>query len=55
MKFILGKKIGMSQMFDAKGKIIPVTLVEAGPCTVLQKKTKAKEGYDSLQLGFIKI
>lgn len=55
MKFILGKKIGMSQMFDATGKIIPVTLVEAGPCTVLQKMTKEKEGYNSLQLGFIKI
>lgn len=55
MKFILGKKIGMSQMFDQKGKIIPVTLVEAGPCVVLQKKTTQKEGYDSLQIGFIKL
>jgi|SRR3989344_1711924 len=55
MKFILGKKIGMSQMFDEKGKVIPVTLVEAGPCTVLQKMTKDKEGYDALQLGFVKI
>lgn len=55
MKFILGKKIGMSQMFDQKGKIVPVTLVEAGPCTVLQAKTKEKEGYASLQLGFVKI
>lgn len=42
-------------MFDAKGNIIPVTLVEAGPCMVLQKKSKEKEGYDALQLGFIKI
>ncbi len=54
MKFILGKKIGMSQMFS-DGKIIPVTLIEAGPCIILQKKSKEKEGYDSLQLGFIKI
>ncbi len=42
-------------MFDEKGKIIPVTLVEAGPCYILQKKSKEKEGYDSLQLGFVKI
>src|SRR3989344_8175248 len=55
MKFILGKKIGMSQMFDAKGNIIPVTLVQAGPCIILQKKTKEKEGYNSLQLGYVKI
>ncbi|OGZ67970.1 MAG: 50S ribosomal protein L3 [Candidatus Staskawiczbacteria bacterium RIFCSPHIGHO2_02_FULL_42_22] len=55
MKFILGKKIGMTQMFDAKGNITPVTLVEAGPCTVLQKISKDKEGYDALQLGFVKI
>src|SRR3989344_681758 len=55
MKFILGKKIGMSQMFNKEGKITPVTLVEAGPCVVLQKKSKAKEGYDALQLGFVKI
>jgi len=55
MKFILGKKIGMTQMFNKEGKITPVTLVEAGPCVVLQKKTKEREGYDSLQVGFIKI
>ena len=55
MKFILGKKIGMSQMFDEKGNIVPVTLIEAGPCYVLQKKTKEKEGYNALQLGFVKI
>jgi len=42
-------------MFDAKGNITPVTLVEAGPCTVLQKISKDKEGYDALQLGFVKI
>ncbi len=55
MKFILGKKIAMSQMFDVNGKVIPVTLVEAGPCVVLQKMSKDKEGYDALQLGFIKL
>lgn len=55
MKFILGKKIEMSQMFDEKGKITPVTLVAAGPCVVLQKKTKESEGYDSVQVGFVKI
>jgi large subunit ribosomal protein L3 len=55
MKFILGQKIGMSQMFDKNGKLTPVTLILAGPCVVLQKKTKEKEGYDSLQVGFRKI
>lgn len=55
MKFILGKKIEMSQIFDAKGNIVPVTLVQAGPCVILQKKTKEKEGYDSLQIGLGKI
>ncbi len=55
MKFILGKKIEMSQIFDEKGNVVPVTLVSAGPCIVLQKKTKAKEGYDAVQIGFLKI
>ena len=55
MKFILGKKIGMSQMFDKNGKLTPVTLVVAGPCYVLQKKNKEKEGYDALQVGYRKI
>ena len=55
MKFILGKKIEMSQMYDEKGKATPVTLVAAGPVTVLQKKTKEKDGYEALQVGFIKI
>lgn len=53
-KFILGLKIGMSQVFDEKGKLIPVTLVEAGPCQVLQVKTKEKDGYEAVQMGFIK-
>ena len=55
MKFILGKKIEMSQMFNEKGDITPVTLIEAGPCVVLQKKSKEKDGYDAIQIGFIKI
>ena len=55
MKYILGKKIGMSQMFDKNGNLTPVTLISAGPCSILQKKTKEKEGYDALQVGFIKI
>jgi large subunit ribosomal protein L3 len=52
IKFILGKKIGMSQVFDDQGKIIPVTLIEAGPCSVTQIKAKDKDGYNALQIGF---
>jgi large subunit ribosomal protein L3 len=55
MKFILGRKIGMSQIFDEKGNQIPVTLIEAGPCEVLQIKTKDKDGYDAVQIGFQKL
>jgi large subunit ribosomal protein L3 len=55
MKFILGKKIGMSQMFDEKGNLIPVTLMAAGPCVVLQNKSEEKEGYQAIQIGFDKI
>lgn len=55
MKFILGKKIGMSQMFDEKGNLTPVTLVEAGPCQVLQLKNKEKDGYEAVQVGYVKI
>ena len=55
MKFILGKKIGMSQLFDKNGKLTPVTLLSAGPCYVLQKKNKEKDGYEALQIGFEKI
>lgn len=50
---LLGKKIGMSQGFDKEGNVIPLTLIKAGPCTVIQKKTKEKDGYSALQLGFI--
>jgi large subunit ribosomal protein L3 len=52
MKFILGTKLGMSQIFDKEGNVIPVTLVEAGPCQVLQIKTKEKDGYEAVQVGF---
>ena len=51
-KAIIGKKVGMTQIFDETGKVIPVTVIEAGPCTVVQKKTADKEGYASVQLGF---
>ena len=51
-KAIIGKKIGMSQIFDEAGKVIPVTVIEAGPCTVVQKKTEEKDGYNAVQLGF---
>ncbi|MBQ9329598.1 MAG: 50S ribosomal protein L3 [Oscillibacter sp.] len=52
MKAIIGKKVGMSQIFDENGRVIPVTVIEAGPCTVVQKKTSEKEGYEAVQLGF---
>jgi large subunit ribosomal protein L3 len=51
-KAILGKKLGMTQIFNEAGKIIPVTVIEAGPCVVLQKKTVEKDGYDAIQVGF---
>jgi large subunit ribosomal protein L3 len=51
-KVIIGKKVGMTQIFDADGKVIPVTVIEAGPCVVVQKKTADKEGFDAVQLGF---
>ena len=51
-KAIIGKKVGMTQIFDADGKVIPVTVIEAGPCTVVQKKTEEKDGYNAVQLGY---
>ena len=51
-KAIIGKKVGMSQIFDETGKVIPVTIIEAGPCVVVQKMTEEKEGYNAVQLGF---
>jgi len=55
MKFVLGKKIKMTQIFDENGKVIPVTLIQAGPCWVCQVKTEDKDGYQALQLGFERI
>ena len=52
MSGLIGKKIGMTSIYDAKGKNIPCTVIEAGPCVVTQVRTKEKEGYDSLQLAF---
>ena len=51
-KAIIGKKVGMTQIFDEVGKVIPVTVIEAGPCVVVQKMTKEKEGYDAVQFGY---
>ena len=51
-KAIIGKKVGMTQIFDETGKVIPVTVVEAGPCVVTQKKTEETDGYTAVQLGF---
>ncbi|WP_022847351.1 MULTISPECIES: 50S ribosomal protein L3 [unclassified Desulfurobacterium] len=53
MKGILGRKIGMTQVFTEDGKALAVTVIEAGPCTVVQKKTEDKDGYTALQLGFM--
>ena len=50
---IIGRKIGMSQVFDDQGNVVPVTVLQAGPCTVIQKKTSAKEGYAALQIGLV--
>ncbi len=54
-KAIIGKKIGMTQIFDEVGNVIPVTVIEAGPCVVAQKKTVEKDGYNALQLGFAEV
>lgn len=51
-KGLIGRKIGMTQLFDENGKVIPVTVVEAGPCTVVQKKTIENDGYEAIQVGF---
>lgn len=55
MAGLLGKKIGMTQIFSEEGRAIPVTVIEAGPCPVIQVKTKDTDGYDSLQIGFGKV
>ena len=54
-KGIIGKKIGMTQIFDEVGNVIPVTVIEAGPCVVAQKKTAENDGYDAVQLGFMEV
>lgn len=51
-KCIIGKKIGMTQLFDENGNIVPVTVVEAGPCVVVQRKTAENDGYEAVQIGF---
>ena len=51
-KAIIGKKVGMTQIFDEQGKVIPVTVIEAGPCVVAQVKTNETDGYNAIQLGF---
>lgn len=53
IKTIIGKKMGMTQIFDDKGDMVPVTIIEAGPCTVVAKKTSEKAGYAAVQLGFL--
>jgi len=55
MKFLLGKKLEMSQIFDEKGNVAPVTLIEAGPCFITQIKTGENDGYQAVQIGFEKI
>ena len=52
MKTLIGKKVGMTQIFDEKGNVIPVTVIEAGPCNVVQVKTVETDGYNAIQLGF---
>jgi len=52
MKSLLGKKLGMTQIFDEEGRRVPVTVIEAGPCSVVQRKTAATDGYEAIQLGF---
>lgn len=50
---LIGKKIGMSQIFDEEGNVVPVTVIQAGPCTVIQRKSKDKDGYPAVQLGLV--
>ena len=54
-KGLIGKKIGMTQLFDEKGNVVPVTVVEAGPCPVIMKKTIENDGYEAVQIGFVDI
>jgi large subunit ribosomal protein L3 len=50
---ILGKKVGMTQLFDEQGRVVPVTVVEAGPCVVVQRRSEARDGYEAVQLGLV--
>lgn len=52
MKSLLGKKLGMTQIFDEAGRLVPVTVLEVGPCSIVQRKTVATDGYEAVQLGF---
>jgi len=52
MPGLIGKKLGMTQVFDETGKVVPVSVIQAGPCPVIQRKTSGKEGYEAVQLGF---
>src|SRR5215212_7924840 len=52
VKSILGKKVGMTQIFDDRGRAVPVTVIEAGPCVVTQKKTAERDGYEAVQVGY---
>ena len=52
MKSILGRKVGMTQLFDERGEVIPLTVIEAGPCYVTQIKTEERDGYRAIQVGF---
>ena len=50
---LIGKKLGMPQVFDDNGKVVPVTVIRVGPCVVVQKKTEERDGYGAVQLGFV--
>jgi large subunit ribosomal protein L3 len=55
MKGILGRKVGMTQIFNDRGQVVPVTVIEAGPCYITQRKTTARDGYSAVQLGFTEV
>ena len=52
-KGIIGKKLGMTQIFNDKGQIVPVTVIQAGPCVIVMRKTVARDGYEAVQVGFV--
>ena len=52
-KGIIGKKLGMTQIFNEQGQVVPVTVIQAGPCVVVQRKTSDKDGYEAVQIGFV--